>query len=122
MGRVGIVIYTKVNKDKLYYTRKTEELMSCLEKIDGVINYDISNEDEKIETSNYLKTLEEIEQFKEKEFVIVVPSTIDFSNDPVEVQQISYNLGKVISKGNIEVWFAMKTMGGEIEFVKPLNS
>lgn len=116
MGRVGIVIYTKVNKDKLYYTRKTEELMSCLEKIDGVINYDISNEDEKIETSNYLKTLEEIEQFKEKEFVIVVPSTIDFSNDPVEVQQISYNLGKVISKGNIEVWFAMKTKGGEIEF------
>lgn len=119
MGRIAVVIYmTKVNQDKLYYTRKTEELMSSLGKIDGVINYDISNIDEEIERSNYLKTLDEIKKFKDKELVIVVPSSIQLSNDPVVVQQISYYLDKIMSNGSIEVWFARNTNIGEIEFDK----
>lgn len=123
MGRIAVVIYmTKVSKEKLYYTRKTEELMSSLGKIDGVINYDISNIDEEIERSNYVKTLDEIEKFKDKELVIVVPYTTDYSNDPVVVEQISYYLEKIVNKGNIEVWFAKNAKIGEIEFVKSLNN
>ena len=119
MGRIAVVIYmTKVSKEKLYYTRKTEELMSSLGKIDGVINYDISNIDEEIERSNYLKTLDEIEKFKEKKLVIVVPSTTEISDDPVVEQQILYNLEKIVNKENFEVWFAKNTKIGEIEFVK----
>lgn len=123
MGRIAVVIYmTKVNQDKLYYTRKTEELMSSLGKVDGVINYDISNIDEEIERSNYLKTLDEIKKFKDKELVIVVPSSIQLSNDPVVVQQISYYLDKIMSNGSIEVWFARNTNIGGIEFDKSLNN
>nr|WP_294490094.1 hypothetical protein [uncultured Anaerosporobacter sp.] len=123
MGRIAVVIYmTKVSKDKLYYTRKTEELMSSLGEVDGVINYDISNIDEEIERRNYLKTLDEIKKFKEKELVIVVPSSIQLSNDPVVVQQISYYLDKIMSNGSIEVWFARNTNIGGIEFDKSLNN
>ena len=123
MGRIAVVIcMTKVNQDKLYYTRKTEELMSSLEKVDVVINYDISNIDEEIERRNYLKTLDEVEKFKDKELVIVVPNTTNYSSNPIIIQQISYYLDRIMSNGSIEVWFARNTNIGEIEFVKSLNN
>ena len=118
MGRVAVVIYTSVNNDKLHYSKKAEELMSSLGKVDGIISYDVSNNNGEIERSNYLKTLDEIEKFNDKKLVIVVPYTTDYSNDPVVVEQISYNLEKIVNKENIEVWVTKNTKIGEIEFVK----
>lgn len=120
INRIAIVIYiSKIEANKLNYYKKAEELFKCIEPIDKVIFYDLSNKDKTEETRNYIRTLNEIVSInKDKTYVVVIPSTVEVTQDILEVQEISAYLSRVADMENMECWFIKIRLDNGLEFLK----
>jgi len=87
--------------------------------LENILFYDLSNKDKTEETRNYIRTLNEIVSInKDKTYVVAIPSTVEVTQDILEVQEISAYLSRVADMENMECWFIKNRLDNGLEFLK----